>query len=664
MTRRGNLTLLASCAAVYLLVATRLTDGLLRRQFTNGAYSHFFDYQAEALMRGDLALPRGAIGIEAFVVDGREQMYFGSFPAIIRMPLLRFTDALFGDLTLLSSFAAWLVFVLCAWALADMALPLLAPDVDERVRWWTTLGWKVTVGLGSPMLMLSGPAWVFSEAIMWGTAISLLFQYRLLCEIRASSTRNQLLLGGTLLLAVLNRPTHALGCLAVLTALVAIRAIRRRTLTRGDLVLGGATIVSGIVMVVPNWLRFHRIYGLPMDAHRITQVEAYRREMLAYAGNDYTDPRYVPTNVLAYLRPDGISISSRFPFINAPRHIPTVFFDAVYDITNRTPSIVASSPLLFALTIVGAIVGLTTVRAGGINRQLGFVAVVGIPAAGAHLVWGFINGRFLADFLPLMLPLGLIGLAPLMAWWSRGTSRRRRSSMIVGLALVAWSVTANIGLALGASYFTGYDGDVEEYVALQGRDDFWRSATSIRHPDVTGFRFDRDDPPAPDTIAILGDCEAAYISNGEQVDPWLSLGYGVNDFRREYSITLPDELPAVSIPLATFRAVDPTAPDKPATFHVSLVTDADGSTRLELADEFGFVPYPLEGVEPGDQFELAITSDPVRRVMYFDVDGDTVAYGHDLTRALYSDGGQIAEFSDDVSESGVQVAVIDPEQPC
>ena len=663
MTRRSNLTLLASCAAVYLLVATRLSDGLLRRQFANGAYSHFFDYQAEALRRGHLALPRGAIGIEAFVVDGREQMYFGIFPAIIRMPILQFTDALFGDLTLLSSFAAWLVFVLSAWALADMALPLLAPDVDERVRWWAALGWKVTVGLGSPMLMLAGPAWVFSEAIMWATAISLLFQYRLLCEIRASSTRNQLLLGATLLLAVLNRPTHALGCLAVLVALVGIRAVRARSVTRGDLILGAATMVSAVVMVIPNWLRFHRIYGLPMDAHRITQVEEYRREMLAYAGNDYTDLRYLPSNVLAYLRPDGISVSSRFPFVNAPRDIPTVFFDAVYDITNRTPSIAASSPLLFGLTIIGLIVGVATVRTGGINRQLGLLAAVGIPATGAHLVWGFINGRFLADFLPLMLPLGLIGLGSVTAWSSRGTSRRRRWSLIGGLALVAWSVTANVGLALGTSYFTGYDGDVDEYVALQGRSDFWSSESSVRHPDVTGFQFGRDDPPAPDTIAILGDCAAAYISNGEQVDPWLSLGYGVNDFRREYSVTLPENLPPVSIPLATFSAADPADPSKPAEFHVRLVTDPDGSTRLELADEFGFVPYPLD-VEPGAEFVLAITSDPVRRVMSFDVDGTTVAYGHDLTRSLYDEGGQIAEFSDEVSQSGVDVAVVDPEQPC
>ena len=71
MSRRAEGALLAACSAFYLAIATRAGTGLLRTQFDNRAYSQFFDIQAEALLRGDLALPANSIGIEAFVVDGR-----------------------------------------------------------------------------------------------------------------------------------------------------------------------------------------------------------------------------------------------------------------------------------------------------------------------------------------------------------------------------------------------------------------------------------------------------------------------------------------------------------------------------------------------------------------------------------------------------------------
>ncbi|MGB0112719.1 MAG: hypothetical protein WBP59_05825 [Ilumatobacteraceae bacterium] len=665
MTRRGHSALLASCSAFYLIVATRLTDGLFRRQFDNGAYSHFFDYQAEALLRGDLALPRGAIGIEAFVVDGREQMYFGIFPAILRMPLLAVTDAFFGDLTLLSSFAAWVVFVLSAWALADRCLPLLAPSLaDGATLTRAAVVWKLVVGLGSPMLMLAGPAWVFSEAIMWGVAASVLFQYRLLCELQASSTRNQVLLGGALLLAVLNRPAQALGCLAVMVVLIAVRSVRQRALSAREWLLAAMTAAAAVVMVVPNWLRFHRIYGIPMQDHLVTQAEEYRQRMLEYAGEDFTDIRYAPSNVLAYLRPDGISLSSRFPFVNAPREIPTVFFDAVYDITNRTPSIVASSPLLFALTLVGAYIALRCVRSGGLPRQMAFLACAGVPAVGAHVIWGFITPRYLADFLPLMMPLTLVGFAAVAVRISEAAPTPRRWSLAGIVLVAAWSIVANTGLALGSSYYTGYDGDVDEYVTLQGRSDVWGADADERRATPAQFQFDRDHPPAPDRIVVLGDCEAVYISNGEQVDPWLTLDYGANDFRREFSVAVADAPIAVSIPLATFRAVDPPPADRPGSFEVRLAVAESGHVHLELADEFGFVEYPIDGVSAGDEFVLSVTSDPVRRLLFFDVDGTTVAYGHYLTRSLYGPGGQVAEFVDGIATSGAVVDALPSADPC
>ena len=197
MSRRLGAVQLTFCSLVYLAIATRSSIDFGRTQFANGAYSNFFDIQAKALLNGHLAVPKDSLGAEAFIVDGQEHLYFGIFPALLRMPVLALSDSLFGHLTVVSCFAAWLIFVVSAWRLGDMVLEHAAIDAERR---WVRLGvptaWRLAIALGSPMLMLAGPAWVFSEAIMWGVASATLFQWRLYTVFHQPSTRNQLWVGG------------------------------------------------------------------------------------------------------------------------------------------------------------------------------------------------------------------------------------------------------------------------------------------------------------------------------------------------------------------------------------------------------------------------------------------------------------------------------------
>lgn len=642
MRRRAEGALLAGCCAVYLVIATRAGTGVLRTQFDNRAYSQFFDLQAEALQRGELALPENSIGIEAFVVDGREQMYFGLFPALARLPVSALTDAWFGQLTVISSFLAWLVFVVSAWALTDRVV-----DTVGRISVPVVVIWKVGVALGTPMMMLAGPAWVFSEAIMWGVAATVLFQWRLYCELEEPSLRNELWLGAALVLAALNRPTLAVGCLLVTGVLVAVRVRRDRPSAAR---LGGWVTASGLVLVVPNLIRFDRPLGPPMELQLLSQIDEQRMRMLAYAGGDFVDVRYAPSTLLAYLRPDGVSLGFRFPFLDAPSDTPRVFLDAVFDITYRTPSIVATSTLLVVAAAVGAAAAIGSFRDYATTRRLVLAAIAGVPAAATLFVWGFIAPRYLADFVALLVPLGVLGTARLAAW---GATADRRWWLLAGAAvLAAWSVAANAAMAVSSSYVTGPDGGALELVRLQGRGDFWTASGVERFAEPEDFAFDRSAPPAPGLIAVLGDCEAAYLSNGEPVDPWLTLAYGPADFRRGFAVSLPETLFDASVLLGSFTANEPNIADEPTAFELRLVTDPSGGVRLELSDEIGLVPYPLD-VASGESFELTVTSDPVRRSMFFDLDGETVHYGHYLTRSLFDDGGQTVVFTNGGVDRGV-----------
>lgn len=665
MTSRRDGMLLAACCVVYLAIATRVGDGFGRTQFDNGAYADFFDLQAEALLRGNLALPPNSLGLEAFIIDGREHLYFGLFPALLRLPITAVTDAFSGRLTIVSSLLAWLLFVVAAWSLADRALAHLLPDEPGATQRLLTLLWKLAIALGAPMMMLAGPVWVFSEAIMWGVAACTLVQYRLFRELEASSARNQWWLGAALALAVLNRPTLGLGCLLVVISVVGVRSWRRRRLGPDEYRLAGLGAVSLMLLVVPNMLRFGRPLGPPMELQVLSQVDEQRMKMLAYAGGDFVDPRYLPTNLLAYLRPDGMSLSGRFPFLDTPHQLPHVFADAVYDITYRTPSLPASTPLLFALGVVGAVLGIRAARSDAVARWLLLAAATGVPAAAILMIWGFLAPRYLADFVVMLLPLSLLGLAAVIRFVDARSGQSRKWLMAGAVALAGWSVAANVAMAVSSSYLTGPDGGVDELVGLEGRDDFWTSGTTVRNDDVDDFAFERDDPPPVGRIAVLGDCAGAWYSTGEPVDPWLTLGYGPNEFRQVFDVEVDNgaTLP-LNVPLASFDNVSPVDPTIPNSFQLSLVVDNDGQFSLELADEFGVIVYDLDDVGIGDGFELAITSDPVRRSMFFEIDDRTVAFGHVFTRSLYGPDGQDVSFSDGAVEPGVDITAVAAPKRC
>src|SRR5712692_8176453 len=81
----------------------------LRTAWPDGTYSNFYDVQARALFHGHWNVPKGSLNIEAFVVGGKDYMYFGPFSSLLRMPVLAVTDRLDGQLTALSMLLAWLV---------------------------------------------------------------------------------------------------------------------------------------------------------------------------------------------------------------------------------------------------------------------------------------------------------------------------------------------------------------------------------------------------------------------------------------------------------------------------------------------------------------------------------------------------------------------------
>jgi hypothetical protein len=58
-----------------------------RQIFVKEVLGGAYDSQAEHFLRGDVDVDEAAIGREAMIVNGKVRMYFGPFPALLRIPL-------------------------------------------------------------------------------------------------------------------------------------------------------------------------------------------------------------------------------------------------------------------------------------------------------------------------------------------------------------------------------------------------------------------------------------------------------------------------------------------------------------------------------------------------------------------------------------------------
>ncbi len=93
--------LLAAVPFVWMLNVGRLD--LTQRHPLGG----FYDAQAQSLLDLRWDVPEGALGTEAFMVDGKSYQYQGPVPALLRLPVVALTDRYDGRLTQLSMLGAF-----------------------------------------------------------------------------------------------------------------------------------------------------------------------------------------------------------------------------------------------------------------------------------------------------------------------------------------------------------------------------------------------------------------------------------------------------------------------------------------------------------------------------------------------------------------------------
>jgi hypothetical protein len=467
-----------------------------------------YDLQARAMFHGRLSLPPGALGIEAFVHDGRQYTYFGIFPSILRMPVLLLTSRFDGDLTAPSLLLAWVTTALFSslmlWRLRIVTRGRAVLGRAEAASFGLLIA---TIMGGSVIVFLAATPYVYNEDFAWSIPLTVGSLFALLGVMERPSSGRVWASGVLVLLANLNHAPTGYACV-IGAGLVALwfgfgrgGASNRRWMWP---MLAVAFVAFGVSCVV-TFAKFGTPVGLPMADQVWAMVNAHRRYFLAANGGKAFSFSFLPSTLVAYLQPFGIRFSSLFPFVSTPT-APAAAIGAVLDQTYPTASLPATMPLLFLLTCWGAI---TAFRPRGLvpfqlTRIVLFTSAIG--AAGVLLL-GFITERYLADFMPFLIVAAGVGLIDV---WRRleGRSRKVRGRTL-GVIFVAAVYCIVVNTAIAASPSTQFTHtQIQNYVSAQESLSISSLADSVQR----GSTLPSWAPYGQ--LFMVGNCSGLYFSSG------------------------------------------------------------------------------------------------------------------------------------------------------
>lgn len=491
----------------------------------------FFDAQAHALLAGHLSVSRQVLGIEAFTGrHGHAFMYFGPFPALLRLPIAALGRSPDGHLACLSLLLAWTTAMAAlarvAWLIRER---MLGPvRVLERHETLGIAGLAVLAGAGSTLFFDGDRAWVYEEASAWGLATSLLAFGCLMAFQRSWRPRSLAWACAWSVASMLTRPSVGLGPVVALAVLAGIGLWKRmwpahqaptaRKRPRWACLAAAAAAPLAAYMAI-NWLKFGALIGIPFAHWHFAEIDAAAARVIHDTGGSIFGAKFAPENLLTYLRPTGLAVQSVFPWVDFPDGGGA----RVARLVARAPtaSIPASMPAWSLLAALGA-VRLARRRPDDRSNERGLAPLVLAAIAGTVPVIAVAgqSERYTVDSLPALFMAGLIGAFALLHPALEGIPTRLRrflgALVILAGVMSCWVMFA---LALMSQRLdTGADSK-----ALSARLISWQldlPSLGARPPVLGG--------PGPprlgrrEQLYIVGDCRALYVSTGGPADGALS----------------------------------------------------------------------------------------------------------------------------------------------
>ena len=413
-------TLLLS--AILWLFTTTGGRQIFVKEVLGGAY----DSQAEHFLRGDVDVDLDAIGHEAMIVNGKVRMYFGPFPAFLRIPLNFVYPAGHGKWSRISGFCAGIIALFAFAGLVRMALQ--SSPLSSCARNWLGNACVIGFAFGSPLLLLLGNLSIYDEAIIWGLALSLtaiFFAFRSRHAEGVALTRA--LLGFSLCAggALLSRVTFGASfiLIAPLLALGLPRENRVANLTALVLPLG----VALIFYIWLSYARFGSLTGMNYYDYYINSVHAeFARKFGVFS------PRRILHSFADYFGVYFPSLEREPPFLAADRH--SYDYPSLY--SNDFSEVYLPLPWCFSWLVFGAIMGIAyLVRRDGADAFERGAAAALFAQFLCILSFFALAQRYAADLYPFLIFCLIIFLR------SGGIALVRSRHVMIGL--VSLSIAVN-----------------------------------------------------------------------------------------------------------------------------------------------------------------------------------------------------------------------------
>ncbi len=421
---------------LFWIVAT--TGG--RQVFVKEVLGEAYDSQAEHFLRGDVGVDIDAIRHEALIVNGKVRMYFGPFPAFVRMPLNYIYPNGRGYWSRICGFCAGMIALSAFAGLVRMCLR----SSQLLPRWQNWLGNVCLIGFAfaSPVLFFLGSPTIYNETIIWGLAWSLAALY-FACR---SRTAEGMVLTFSLIAfsfcagaALLSRATFGAPFLLI-APLLALRLFRRnpiRNLAALFLPVGAAFLFYLFL----TYAKFGDFSGMPLrysvnsDQRQFALKHGlFRLERVPYSFADYFILRHP-------------NLQHDPPFLRAerfnPSSYPTLY---VMPFTETYSSLVWYSSWI----VLGAVIGVAMLlRSGASDAVDRGIAVALFAQVIVILSFMGLAQRYTAEIYPFLVFCLVIFLR------SGGTTLYRMRYAIIGL--VALSVVIN---SLATASVLGRDGNL------------------------------------------------------------------------------------------------------------------------------------------------------------------------------------------------------------
>ena len=512
------------CAiVVFLFVLANGHASLLQSNPLSG----FYDLQAHSLLRGSWNVPAAPVGVEGIRLHGQTFIYFGPFPALLRLPIALFTSRFDGRLTQLSMLGAFITALAFTTTLTLRIRTLRRPDTAfTRAERIATGAFVFLIGAGSVLLFLASHAVVYHEAEIWGAALAIGALDGLVAFLVRPSPGRLVAISVLCASALLARVSVGLGPVIGLVLIGAFTSSRRLLVHVGiPAVLTGrrwraaiacAALAPVLIATGVNLAKFDSVANVPFDHQVFTRINPTRRAALRANGGSAFGMQFVPTTAWHYARPDALRFNTLFPWLGFPGQ-PAVVGNVHFDRGQPSSSLTATMPALATLALIGAVALARRRRDEGDRTR-----ALRLPLAGACLATLAtlailqVAQRYVSDFLPVLVLAAAAGLVE-VGEWLRATRRGRLvRTGAVGLIVVLGlgSVWANFGLGELAQHELGSDVTdraLAGFVALQYR--IHRVVPGGPSPDVRRGSAPPLRSPAA-TVFVAGRCDAVYWSNG------------------------------------------------------------------------------------------------------------------------------------------------------